>query len=512
MSQVGVDSPTSHLGAIKGGVDGSPSRKADHIRINLEADVASKGVSNGFEEYRFVPSALPDIDLSRVDTTTTVFGRVQAAPLLISCMTGGTAEARRINRNLARVAQDVGLALGLGSGRVLLEHPDLLDSFAVRSLAPDVLLFANLGAVQLNCGYDADDCRRLVSQLDADALVLHLNALQEALQPGGDANFSGLLRRIARVCRALDVPVVVKEVGWGLAADDVHALFEAGVSAVDVAGAGGTSWSEVERHRIGDPIRARVAGLFAGWGIPTAQALRAARAAAPGELVFASGGIRNGIELAKAIALGADLVGVAGPFLRAAAQNVAAAHALATELVETLRVCMFAVGTNSIGGLRRTTRLVRNGEDVGPAQSIGHLHYKTARAGSFIDITKDVMAVLARSGVRNGLLHVYSTHTTAAIRVNENEQLLLADFERLLTRLVPAGDGLYEHDDLSRRLDTPPDEPINGHAHCRHLLLSSSETLPVCEGRLQLGQYQSIFLIELCSPRERDVVVQVIGR
>ncbi len=513
MSHAGVDRHSDRqLYTVKPSEDGIPSRKADHIRINLEADVASKGVSTGFDDYRFIHRALPDVDLAEINTATEIFGRKLAAPLLISCMTGGTDEERRINRNLARVAQELGLALGLGSGRVLLEHPDLLSSFAVRSLAPDVALFANLGAVQLNRGYDSDDCRRLVSQLGADALVLHLNALQEALQPGGDANFSGLLSKIAEVCRVLDVPIVVKEVGWGLAPDIVRSLFDAGVSAVDIAGAGGTSWSEVERHRISDPLRARVAGMFAGWGIPTAASLRAARRVAPSGLIFASGGIRDGIDAAKAIALGADLVGIAGPFLRAAAQNAAAVHDLASELIEVLRVCMFAIGTGTIADLRRTPWLRREGELETVLPTVGRLQYKTARAGSFIDITDDVAEVLAASGVREGVVHVYSSHTTAAIRVNENEELLLGDFGRLLDRLVPAGNGLYEHDDLTRRRNTPPDEPINGHAHCRHLLLSSSETVPVIEGRLELGRWQRIFLIELCSPRERSVVVQVLGR
>ncbi|HXW51113.1 MAG TPA: type 2 isopentenyl-diphosphate Delta-isomerase [Candidatus Acidoferrales bacterium] len=508
MSHVGIDRPGAVTNAVA--ADGAPARKADHIRINLEADVAAKGVRSGFEEYRFLHNGLPEIDLAEVDTATTVLGRTLAVPLLISCMTGGTEEARRINRNLALVAQDLGLALGLGSGRVLLEHPELIDSFSVRPLAPDVLLFANLGAVQLNCGYDADDCRRLVELLDADALVLHLNALQEAVQPGGDSNFSGLLAKIERLCSVLAVPVVVKEVGWGLAEDTVRSLFEAGVSAVDVAGAGGTSWSEVERHRIKDPIRARIAGLFAGWGIPTADSLRAGRAAAPTALIFASGGIRDGIDAAKAIALGADLVGIAGPFLRAAAQSETAVYDFASELIEGLRVCMFAVGARTVADLRFSPRLQRDGEPPPARPIVGRLHYKTLRAGSFIDITDDVARVLASSGVREGAVHVYSSHTTAAIRVNENEELLLGDFTRLLDRLVPAGNGLYEHDDLSRRHDTPPDEPINGHAHCRHLLLSSSELVPVSEGRLALGRYQRIFLIELCSSRERDVVVSVL--
>jgi isopentenyl-diphosphate Delta-isomerase len=484
-------------------------RKAEHIRINLQEDVRAKGVESGFERYRFLHQALPELDLDAVDTSVEVLGRRLAAPLLISSMTGGTPEARAINRTLAEVAQAQGLAMGLGSGRALLEHPGVQDTFDVRPLAPDALLLANLGAVQLSKGVTADDCRRLVGRLRADALVLHLNPLQEALQPEGDVSFGGLLARIEALCGRLEVPVVVKEVGWGIAPDTVRRLVDAGVAAIDVAGAGGTSWSEVERHRIADPVRSRVAAAFAGWGISTADALRLARAAAPEAPVFASGGVRTGLDVAKAIALGADLAGLARPFLLAADEGARAAHDLALELVEVLRVAMFCVGAGTIGALRGTPRLLREGDE--PAtHRLAHLTYRTAGAGEFIDITDDVADVLRGSGARRGLVHVYSTHTTAAVRVNENEPLLLGDFRRFLAAVAPAG-GAYDHDDMSRRADVPVDEPVNGHAHCQHLLLGASETLPVVDGRLALGRWQRLFLVELCSARERRVVVQVLG-
>ncbi len=335
------------------------SRKAEHIAINVDRDVASKGIGSGFEAYAFVHQALPELDFDEIDTSARLFGRELGAPLLISCMTGGAGEATRINHVLARVAQTHRLAMGLGSGRAILESPELLESFDVRELAPDVLLFANLGAVQLNKGYSADDCRRLVELVRADALVLHLNPLQEALQPEGDTCFRGLLERIAGVCRHLEFPVIVKEVGWGIAPDAVRALFDAGVAAVDVAGAGGTSWSEVERYRIAEPWRARVAGAFAGWGIPSAECLRQAREVAPVETIVASGGIRTGLDVAKALAMGADLVGIAGPFLRAADKGYDDAHHLALEFLEVLRVAMFSLGTRNLSELRRTPRLVR---------------------------------------------------------------------------------------------------------------------------------------------------------
>lgn len=334
----------------------TPSRKAEHLRINVERDVAGKGVGAGFDAFRFTHRALPEIDLADVVTSTDLFGRKLGAPILISCMTGGTPEALPINRCLARIAESHGFAMGLGSGRALIESPDSLVSFDVRAEAPGVVLLANLGAVQLNRGYGAVHCRRLVELLHADALVLHLNPLQEALQPEGDTCFRGLLEKIGDLCGDVDFPIVVKEVGWGIDARDVRALFDAGVAAVDVAGAGGTSWSEVERHRIADESRARVAAAFAGWGIPTAQCLLDARAAAPGKTLIASGGIRNGLDVAKALALGADVVGLAGPFLRAAHRGFDAADALARELVETLRIAMFCVAARTPGDLRGTLR------------------------------------------------------------------------------------------------------------------------------------------------------------
>jgi len=330
----------------------TPSRKAEHLRINIEQDVGAKGLTAGFERHALLHRALPEIDLADVDTSMHLFGRRLGAPLLISCMTGGTPEATAINRRLAKVAAHYGFAMGLGSGRVLLEAPETIESFDVRAHAPETLLFANLGAVQLNKGYKLAQCRRLVEMLKADALVLHLNPLQEALQPEGETCFRGLLGRIGELCGRADFPVVVKEVGFGIGAGDVRALFDAGVAAVDIAGAGGTSWSEVERYRITEPWRARVAGAFAAWGIPTAQAIADARAIAPEGTLIASGGIRTGLEAAKALALGADLVGIAGPFLRAADESLETALEVAREYLETLRVAMFCAGAQRPAELR----------------------------------------------------------------------------------------------------------------------------------------------------------------
>ena len=335
------------------------SRKDEHLRINVEEDVAAKGVETGFDDWRFVHRALPEIDLDDVELRTHLLGRHVGAPLLVSCMTGGTDHTQVINERLARVAQSHGLAMGLGSCRVLLERPEVLPTFDVRRLAPDVPLLANLGAVQLNLGVGIDECRQLLRALRADALVLHLNPLQEALQTSGNTGFAGLLGRIAAVCAGLGAPVIVKEVGWGIADDLVTRLFEAGVAAVDVAGAGGTSWSEVERHRMSDPVRARVAASFAGWGIPTTDALIRARSAAPSGVLIASGGVRNGIDIAKALTLGADSVGIAGPLVRAAAAGDEALDETVTVILEELRLAMFCVGAARVVDLRTDARLVR---------------------------------------------------------------------------------------------------------------------------------------------------------
>lgn len=327
-------------------------RKDDHIRINLERDVGSQARS-GLDGLRFEHLAVPELDLRLVQTATTFLSRPLAAPLLISSMTGGTSRAARINRTLAEAAQARGIAMGLGSQRAALEQPELAASFQVRAVAPDILLLANLGAVQLNYGYGLDECRRAVEMAGADALVLHLNPLQEALQPEGDVNFAGLLPRIEQVCRGLGRPVIAKEVGWGISVAAARALLDAGVTAIDVAGAGGTSWSQVEMHRARTPEAAAQAAGFVDWGIPTAEAVRGVRAAFPGIPLIASGGLRSGIDAAKCIALGADLAGMAGPFLKAAAVSTEAVLALIDRTSGELRICQFLTGSPDLAALRR---------------------------------------------------------------------------------------------------------------------------------------------------------------
>ena len=340
-------------------VTGTAARKADHIRINLEEDVRS-GLTTGLERYRFVHQALPELNLAAVDTSVAWFGKTLQAPLLISSMTGGTEAAAAINHNLAAAAQAAGIAMGLGSQRAAVENTALAPTFQVRDVAPDILLFANLGAVQFNYGYGLDQCRRAVDMIQADALVLHLNALQEAVQPEGDANFAGLLKKIEAVCRALPVPVIAKEVGWGISEAAATQLAEAGVAAIDVAGACCTSWSQVEMHRAKTETQKRVAAAFIDWGIPTAEAIQNVRRAAPGLPVIASGGLRDGIDVAKSVALGAGLCGLASPFLKAAAVSVEATAEAIAELARELRIAMFAAGAGSIAQLQATPLVCRD--------------------------------------------------------------------------------------------------------------------------------------------------------
>ena len=343
-------------------VTGIEARKADHIRINLEEDVRS-GLTTGLERYCFIHQALPELNLAQVDTRVQWFDKTLSAPLLISSMTGGTEAAREINQTLAAAAQAAGIAMGLGSQRAAIEHPELAPTFQVRAAAPDILLFANLGAVQLNYGYSVEQCRRAVEMIQANAVILHLNALQEAVQPEGDGNFAGLLKKIEAVCRALrpeGVPVIAKEVGWGISEQAARQLAAAGVAAIDVAGAGGTSWSQVEMHRAKTESQKRVAAAFLDWGIPTAESIQNVRRAAPGLPVIASGGLRDGLDVAKCIALGAGLCGLAGPMLKAAAVSVEAVAETIAEITRELRIAMFAAGARDIAALQSTPLVKRD--------------------------------------------------------------------------------------------------------------------------------------------------------
>jgi isopentenyl-diphosphate delta-isomerase len=330
------------------------SRKSQHVQIVLHEDVAAKGVYTGFAAYRLPHEALPELDLAEIDTSTSFLGRAMRAPLLVSSMTGGAHDVTNINLALAEAAEHLGLAMGVGSQRSAIRDESLAYTYQVRQVAPNIPLLANLGAVQLNYGYGVDECRRAVEMIEADALILHLNPLQEAVQPEGNTDFSGLLKKIEQVCRALDVPVIAKEVGNGIGGRTAKRLVDAGVWGIDVAGAGGTSWSEVERFRHSTTSGARVAGAFADWGVPTTEAILQVRKVLPEVPLIGSGGIRSGVDMAKAIALGANLAATAKPALIPAVEE-RGTEAVIEGLqgyINELRVAMFCSGCGNLQDLR----------------------------------------------------------------------------------------------------------------------------------------------------------------
>lgn len=329
-------------------------RKADHIKINLEQDVRS-ALTTGLETYHFVHEALPELDLNRIDTTLNLFGKTLTSPTLVSSMTGGTAEAETINLRLAEAAQECRVAMGVGSQRAAIEHSEQARTFQVRRVAPDILLFANLGAVQFNYGYGVDECRRAVDMIQADALYLHLNPLQEAVQDAGDTNWIGIAAKIEAVCKKLEVPVIAKEVGWGISEKTAKLLADCGVQAIDVAGAGGTSWSQVEMHRAPDEFTRQLAATFVGWGIPTAESILNVKKAVPGMTIFASGGLKDGLDIAKCIALGATLGGMAGQFLKSAAISTEKTVDMMNLTKRQIAVTMFACGAASFEDLQNAT-------------------------------------------------------------------------------------------------------------------------------------------------------------
>lgn len=327
------------------------NRKSDHIKINLEKDVSSH-LSNGFEQYRFLHNALPEIDLAKIDTQHRLFNKSVGLPILFSSMTGGTDLAGEINQRLASAAEKYGLAMGVGSQRAAIEDPKLVSSFQVRKYAPSILLFANLGAVQFNYGFGINECLQAVDMIGADGLILHLNPLQEAIQLNGNTNFESLLPKIEQVAKKLTVPLVVKEVGWGISASLAKKLIDVGVAAIDVSGAGGTSWSQVERFRLSNDSDIRVAEAFLDWGLPTAKALTDIAGSSLNIALFASGGLRTGMDVAKAIALGADLAGIAGAILKKAALSYDQLEKEIEIIARIFRIAMFVTGSLNIKGFQ----------------------------------------------------------------------------------------------------------------------------------------------------------------
>jgi isopentenyl-diphosphate delta-isomerase len=334
-------------------------RKNEHIQLALNQEITSNHLTTGFENYRFQHLALPEINFSDITLSTTFLGRRLQAPLLISSMTGGTEKAAEINKNLAIAAEEKGWAMGLGSMRVAIEYPEERSTFCIRQYAPNILLLANLGAIQLNYGYGVDECRHVVELAEADALVLHLNSLQEVFQPEGNTRFAKLLSKIEKLCSQLEVPVGIKEVGWGIDGELAKQLVSAGISFIDVAGAGGTSWSQIEKYRTPDPLLKEAAAAFRDWGIPTSDCILDVKKQTPSTPLIASGGLSTGVDAAKAIALGADLAGYGRSLLKSALAPTPEDIIERLSLIELeLKIAMFGIGVSQIDQLQTTNRLV----------------------------------------------------------------------------------------------------------------------------------------------------------
>jgi len=345
-----------------------PRSKLRHLEACLSTDVEYRRTT-GLETLDFVNEALPELSLAELDTGVELAGRKLRVPLMIAPMTGGTEEGLAINRRLAALAQRHGLAMGVGSQRIAIERPELMRTYRIRDVAPDIALFANFGGAQLVRGYGVDEARRAVEGIGADALFVHLNALQEAVQ-GGDRDFRGLADRLTGLCRSLDadgIPVFAREIGFGIGADTARRLLECGVAGIDCSGAGGTSWAKVEACCTDDPVRRQLGQRFGEWGIPTAQSIVNVRAASQALPLIASGGLRSGIDLARAIALGADVGAMARPFLVADHAGEAALEQLVLDTIAELKVCMFASGAARARDLRG--RLQSTGLPASPARS-----------------------------------------------------------------------------------------------------------------------------------------------
>jgi isopentenyl-diphosphate delta-isomerase len=324
-------------------------RKRRHVEVCLTDAVEYETRTTGFERYDLPYRALPESDLARLDTSCVFLGKRLKAPVLIGAMTGGAELSATINRHLALAAQQLGIGLMLGSQRVMLERPETRETFVVRQYAPDILLLGNLGVAQLNKGYGAAEIVRAIEEVGADALALHTNPLQEALQPGGDENFAGLVEKLCGVVPQVPYPLVLKEVGHGLSTEVAVSVAGAGFAALDVAGAGGTSWAKVEEFVRYGEVRS---SALVEWGIPTSEALAEVRAALPEMPLVASGGIRSGMDAAKALVMGAQVVAVARPLLAPALESQEAVVAWLARFIWELRVAMHGCGAANLAALR----------------------------------------------------------------------------------------------------------------------------------------------------------------
>jgi len=336
-------------------------RKADHIKICLNEKAQARKATAGFEDIQFIHRALPEIDKHKIDLSTTVFGHKFSAPLIVGAMTGGTAKATSINAAIAEAVEKLQLGMGVGSQRAAIENSKLEKTFSiVRKKAPTAFLIANIGGIQLVHGYGLKEVKKSLEMIDADAVAIHLNALQEAVQPEGQTNFKGVLAKIGEIAGELDKPVIVKETGSGIAAEDAKKLEAAGVKAIDIAGTGGTSFAAVEYYRAKgqeNSMQHFLGDAFWDWGIPTVVSL-AEITQTVRIPVIASGGVRTGMDIAKALALNACLASVSQPALQAAVKGAKDTENKLSLLIEELRNVMFLVGAEKVENLAKVPVVV----------------------------------------------------------------------------------------------------------------------------------------------------------
>jgi len=334
-------------------------RKADHLQICLDETVQARRVTSGFEDVSFVHRALPETDKDKIELSTSIFNHKLKAPLIVGAMTGGTEKAKKINALLAETVETLGLGMGVGSQRVAIEDPRLEETFSIaRKKAPTAFLVANIGGPQLVKGHGVKESRKAVDMINADALAIHLNPLQEAIQPEGEPNYKGVLAKIGEITHELDVPVIVKETGAGMAAEEAKMLESVGVAGIDVAGAGGTSWAAVEYYRSKmseNIVNAKLGKTFWDWGIPTVVSIVEV-SKSTNIPIIASGGIRTGIDVVKSISLGAEVAGLAQPLLKPAL-NGEIKITLQT-LIKEFKTAMFLIGVNSIKTLKSTPLII----------------------------------------------------------------------------------------------------------------------------------------------------------
>lgn len=330
------------------------NRKLEHIRICLEEDVESE--YTGFEDVMLIHNALPEVDFDEIDTEVVFFGKKLSAPFLIASMTGGHPETKEINKNLAMAVEELKLGMGVGSQRAAIEDESVADSFTVvREFAPKAFIYANVGMPQV-LKHGVEFVEKAIEMIDADAVAIHLNFLQEAIQPEGDIDAKGCLNALEEVCSSIKVPVIVKETGAGISRDVAIKLKLVGVDAIDVGGKGGTSWSGVEVYRTKDEISRDVGIDFWDWGIPTAFCIAECYDVLP---VIATGGLRSGLDLAKALALGAKIGSSALPFLKAVVdEGVDGVKKLLEYYIRGLKVAMFLTGCRRVCELTKTTIFV----------------------------------------------------------------------------------------------------------------------------------------------------------